>query len=166
MDCTVCGGESQLRRRTVPKGAPQLVYQCLACGRAVSNAQSYGSVPHHESLPPWDEALAKRGETERDAALRLKSDLRRDQWRRDYESYLQTDTWHRRRELTLEREGGLCQGCRSNRATQVHHRSYEHFRHELLYELLALCDDCHALAHRAPTAVELAQLYPGILEDG
>lgn len=52
----------------------------------------------------------------------------------------------------VARARGVCEGCRSARATQVHHLTYQHAGHvvpggELLWELVAVCDDCHDRAH-------------------
>jgi len=65
------------------------------------------------------------------------------QWRTEYDAYLASPEWARRRAAVLEREGYLCEGCRKQRATQVHHTHYRSVRDELLFELHALCRDCH-----------------------
>jgi hypothetical protein len=79
-------------------------------------------------------------------------------WMNWYRSqYLRSEEWHLRRKAVLQREDGLCQGCREARATQVHHRSdaYRQLREagrELLCDLVALCDKCHAeVAHLKKT---------------
>jgi len=64
-----------------------------------------------------------------------------------YSDYLDTDTWRVRRRLVLERAGGLCEGCRKEPATQVHHLTYDHVEHEFLWELVAVCRECHERFH-------------------
>lgn len=65
-----------------------------------------------------------------------------------YNVYLRSEEWHARRALVLQRESGMCQGCRNALATHVHHRAeaYRQLRktgRELLCDLVALCDSCH-----------------------
>jgi 5-methylcytosine-specific restriction endonuclease McrA len=64
-----------------------------------------------------------------------------------YEEYLAGPVWRKKREKILGRSGGICEGCREKTATQVHHLSYEHVGDEFLFELVAVCDDCHNKLH-------------------
>ena len=72
-----------------------------------------------------------------------------DEWlhrdgRRRYQRYLATDTWQSKRGKVMKRAGGLCEGCRDKRATEVHHLNYGDPRgEEMLFNLVALCRDCH-----------------------
>lgn len=68
-----------------------------------------------------------------------------------YADYLKSVEWAGRRERVMERARGLCEGCRGRPATEVHHLTYEHVTREFLFELVALCGDCHARMHGAPT---------------
>src|SRR5205807_4467434 len=68
-------------------------------------------------------------------------------WQVQYASYLQSDAWREKREMVFARSGGLCEGCRLKRAVQVHHLTYEHLGNELLWELAAVCLDCHNMVH-------------------
>ncbi len=61
-----------------------------------------------------------------------------------YAEYLKSDEWFRRRERVMQRAGGICEGCRIQAATEVHHLSHEHITQEFPFELVALCGDCHA----------------------
>jgi hypothetical protein len=70
-----------------------------------------------------------------------------ERWWAQYNAYLESPQWRRRRELVLSRAGGVCEGCGERRAVQVHHRTYEHVRNELLWELVAVCEDCHRRCH-------------------
>jgi hypothetical protein len=67
--------------------------------------------------------------------------------RKWYTEYLQTDAWKERRRLVLQRTGGLCEGCRQEPASEVHHLSYNHVGNEFLWELVAICRWCHARYH-------------------
>ena len=67
--------------------------------------------------------------------------------RRVYQAYLQTEGWERTREKVLKRAGYICEGCRERPATQVHHLNYKDPRgEELLWNLVAVCDQCHKVA--------------------
>jgi 5-methylcytosine-specific restriction endonuclease McrA len=80
---------------------------------------------------------AARRYLERDAA-----------WWAWYDTYLQSDAWQTKRLAVLARDRSWCQGCRARHATQVHHISYKHVGNELLWELVAVCDECHQRAHQ------------------
>jgi hypothetical protein len=69
-------------------------------------------------------------------------------WWTWYLDYLQSDAWKLRRRKVLERCDRLCEGCREEQITEVHHRTYAHVGDELLFELVGLCDACHAKAHQ------------------
>lgn len=77
-------------------------------------------------------------------------------WLRAYAEYQRTTTWHAKRDLVFERENYLCEGCRKETATQVHHDRYpdawpgspEWIDAERLWEFHALCGECHVLAHK------------------
>ena len=61
MQCKLCGTEeAELRRRVLVNGSVQIVYQCLTCGRAATNAIAKSSVRNADSLPDWDEAAQER----------------------------------------------------------------------------------------------------------
>ena len=68
-----------------------------------------------------------------------------------YGAYLKSAEWAARREKVMQRAGGFCEGCRGQAATEVHHLTYEHVTQEFLFELVAICGDCHARYHGVPT---------------
>jgi hypothetical protein len=72
---------------------------------------------------------------------------KRGMWQQWYAEYLQTNEWKERRRLVLERADGICEGCRQEPATEVHHTSYVHVGNEFLWELVAICRWCHARYH-------------------
>lgn len=65
----------------------------------------------------------------------------------EYRQYLKSDTWAELRRRVLERDKHLCQGCLKNRATQVHHRTYQNLGREFAFELEAVCESCHERIH-------------------
>jgi 5-methylcytosine-specific restriction endonuclease McrA len=92
----------------------------------------------------------ERHEQERAAAQRQFQEEREradEGWWRDYSEYLGTSAWSERRALVLRRANGMCESCLKARATQVHHLTYNHVRNEFLWELVAICRDCHERFH-------------------
>jgi 5-methylcytosine-specific restriction endonuclease McrA len=49
--------------------------------------------------------------------------------------------------LVLQRANGHCEGCGQRKAVQVHHLTYEHVGQEFLWELRAVCSECHDRLH-------------------
>ena len=135
----------ELRTRRIVGGGIQYRQQCLRCGQSVGNAVSHAQV---QVLPPeWDELLHPKWQESR-RALSEQRRLKDSQSRRDeYQRYLATPQWRARRDKVLQREGFVCQGCLSARATEVHHKNYEHIGAELLFDLVAVCAECHRRAH-------------------
>lgn len=64
----------------------------------------------------------------------------------DYAAYLASPAWAARRKREFARAQGKCLGC-GRRADHVHHRSYARLGYEAPGDLVALCEDCHTLAH-------------------
>lgn len=130
----------------------QLRHQCNDCGRLLPNA-----LPHSmadRSTPQIDaEALRRwiahdREQWDRGRIDRQKFEQQRqEEWRMNYVDYLQTERWHEKRRLVFRRSGGLCEGCGEAKATQVHHLTYDHLGNELLWELAAVCKECHERVH-------------------
>lgn len=64
-----------------------------------------------------------------------------------YEEYLKLPHWANMRKAALERAAGRCQLCNSDKALQVHHRTYERLGCELPSDLTVLCRECHGRYH-------------------
>lgn len=130
----------------------QLRHQCGDCGRLLSNA-----LPHSMASPATPDidigALQSwiahdREQWDRGRLDRQKIEQQRQiEWRANYEGYLQSEKWMLKREAVFERCDGVCEGCRVKKATAVHHLTYDHMGDELLWELAAVCRDCHERAH-------------------
>lgn len=96
--------------------------------------------------PCKDAALADREAGWRTAAI--EREHRENELRTmPYKQYLQTPEWQERRKAALKRAGHSCQVCNRRRMLHVHHRTYERRGVELARDLIALCDECHALYH-------------------
>jgi hypothetical protein len=76
-------------------------------------------------------------------------------WGEQYDAYLASPTWAAKRRRVLDRAGGVCEGCGERPAVQVHHLHYPRAwpgsprwtALEKLYDLRALCVECHSDLH-------------------
>jgi hypothetical protein len=129
----------------------QLRFQCNTCG-----ALARGSLPHRiatAETPNVDVAAVKRACEEEQkfweqrsaaaqAEYRAKREAKYAEWLAQHTEYLQTPEWWARRDAVMARANGICEGCLSAPAVHMHHVTYEHWRNELLWELVAVCVDC------------------------
>lgn len=133
----------------------QLRYQCKTCGAAVGGAVSRRGMQNPQALPVFDESAFESGLAHQSAAWRhqrAEHEAQRESElssrRERYAEYRLSTEWQTRRRLVMQRQRGICQGCGTERAVDVHHLTYLHFQNELLFELVALCRVCHLdIAH-------------------
>lgn len=128
--------------------------QCRKCGRGVG-----GNVPMAGVTEGWDEQLEQRvnDEYERaERAYRAELDLylkqsrgeRSGEWWSEYNRYLRSAVWHAKRELVMDRAGGVCECCLQRDAEHVHHLKYpDTFGMEPAWDLRAVCIRCHEIFH-------------------
>jgi len=129
---TYCGNERRYTDGFIADGERGSV-SCKGCIRSLDAADR-----SEQSAREWER---------RSAELAEQRQQERDEWWAQYSQYLQTPEWAQRRQLVLQRAGWLCEGCMAATASVIHHRTYEHVGHELLFELVALCRSCHQIAH-------------------
>jgi len=156
--------KSELRKRVVDKGVIQFVAQCLRCGdpttsplaRAKAVAQCGGQEP-----PPFDEELQSSWEQgyssgwkqinldyEKNVAAYEKARKERTtEWWAWYIEYLKSPEWREKSKQVILRAQGICEGCRAEKATSAHHLTYAHAGSEFLFELVAVCNQCHERLH-------------------
>jgi 5-methylcytosine-specific restriction endonuclease McrA len=104
---------------------------CLLCIRSLEAQER-----HRRNQEEWARQSAERQEENR-------------RWHQWYDEYLASDRWRQRRHLVFERSKGMCEGCRIIPATQVHHLTYERVGDEMLFDLVAICDECHHKIQRS-----------------
>jgi hypothetical protein len=68
--------------------------------------------------------------------------------RRYNTEYYYTPAWYARCDAVRWRARGRCEFCLLRPMQQTHHRTYEHFEHEPLCDLMGVCDLCHRAIHR------------------
>lgn len=133
-------------------GTPHVRSQCLDCGELVGSAIPRAKAP--ANIKEADEDLRISVIRQREEYLKTiyRKHLRQqseegESFKAQYAEYLASADWQKKRAKVLQRAGGNCEGCRERPPTQVHHLTYEHWRDELLFELVALCDVCHRKCH-------------------
>jgi hypothetical protein len=150
-----CGHpETALRRKVTSNGGVQYRHQCLYCGGGPRGPVAKSTVPDPDRVPLYDDEIHTRwlADRERQVALVYQKHIRKQkaekaEWWRWYNKYLQSTEWRVRRDLVMARAEGVCEGCRSRPAVQVHHLTYDHVGNEFLWELAAVCNQCHDRAH-------------------
>ena len=144
--------QTQPRKKVPSNGVITVRMQCMECGVHVSTLKK-ASFPttELEAMALWDDTIAKQRWENRSRLydqLRQKEEERAyGEWKRAYEAYLRTPEWARRRDLVILRAQGNCEGCRSMPPVDVHHVTYAHAGEEFLFELVALCRQCHQRLH-------------------
>jgi hypothetical protein len=154
----------EVRQRIDAAGRPFYQHQCLDCGARLGTAVAAAkALADGRQPPPFDEDLFREGDRklarhldEQRAALNRAIDERWAGRRLAYEAYLLSEAWRNKRAEALRRDHGVCQGCRAQPATQVHHLTYAHLGDELLFELISVCADCHERIHQ-----DRLQTWPG-----
>ena len=144
--------QSEIRSKFARNGREMVAPQCLRCGREAGYLLKKVNWPEYR--PPWDQDLEEIFKRALDEPRRLaeiatyqKHLLIQQEEARRYENYLQSPQWRQKRQIVLERDNHRCQGCGQQRATQVHHRTYHNIYREFLFELISVCDECHARLH-------------------
>ena len=68
----------------------------------------------------------------------------------DYNEYIRSDEWKKKRILVAQRENHRCQMCGELVVVHyhIHHKTYARFGNEDLDDLMFLCEDCHIKLHR------------------
>lgn len=64
-----------------------------------------------------------------------------------YHAYLCSPDWGQRRAAVAERSHEICERCRVNPASAVHHKTYDHQYDEPLEDLIHECQGCHDFTH-------------------
>ena len=121
--------------------------QCLRYGRNVGTYLAYRDVPSRDSVPEWDRLLESATYSRRTEWFEAKQAAQSQTWWDEYNDYLESDAWAEKRKAVLERDHHLCQSCVKAKATVIHHLTYEHRFNEPLFDLVSVCEECHAKIH-------------------
>lgn len=150
----------------ISNGTIQVRNQCVNCGYLDGKSIGGLTQAERESLPIMDEVRkAQRQENYETASHSFYNEVRRlrqvrfekdreensSEWWQQYNAYLRSDAWSRKRNLVLKRDQYRCQSCLTGLATQVHHKSYSFvdFKgNEPCFDLISICTPCHDLIHK------------------
>lgn len=145
------------RRYPIAGGGFQLTDQCQnpLCGERVG-----GSLPQKnvdmDAVPLFDLEARDHArvcvEVERQKTRERDFIEGRPELSPEYLEYLQTPEWRVLHDRVMKRAGGVCEACRRDprdgyRPVNAHHLTYRHIFHEFLFELVAICRDCHDRWH-------------------
>ena len=131
----------RLAKEPIAGGKRQLRKQCAKCGELFGQALKRELLvqirQRSNTSKEWNE---ERNDEIREAGKRFiaRQHEQQRQWWRDYDAYLETDEWRRKRELVFQRARGMCEGCREREAKQVHHLTYNNVFDEFLWQLVAV----------------------------
>lgn len=148
----VCGHKSsEVRLFKDAGGALHYKHQCVVCGsstggNSISKATAAKIKPLDE-IKPWDHTREQLFSSAAEAAISSTSEAESAEWWARYNEYLNSPEWKMRRALVMNRANGICEGCLSRPAEQVHHKTYEHVTEEFMWELVAICEPCHERIH-------------------
>ena len=143
--------DTELRARTIKGGAVQYVYQCIKCGDSKNQPLAKAKalqLTGGEEPSPFDPTVKEDWEAARTTSSEgIKARFSRDAFFADYDEYLKTEKWALLRTKVFDRAEGKCEGCGEQPPSEVHHLTYEHVGREFLFQLVALCSQCHDRIH-------------------
>lgn len=143
---------TRLAVKTNSNGSRSYGEQCQTCGSSVQRVKKSDLSPQQQRQAiSWNDNLMRDWSRRRSERYTQMLDLRRSASemirRLEYNRYLATPEWQAKRCKIMERSGGICEGCRSKKATDVHHLTYDRFGAEMLFDLVAVCRECHNKIH-------------------
>ena len=141
---------TQLTCRPDRNGNKRYQRQCVVCSQPVGSWISKSKAAREmrlDAIPTFDkQAMQAAWDNLKDLDM-AQVDYELPRMRLTYEEYLRSPAWLKKRDLVIKRAGGICEGCGAAQPSQVHHFSYENLGNEFLWELAAVCSNCHDRAH-------------------
>lgn len=159
-----CESTSATLTRRIISAAVQIHLQCDGCGRSLVGALSRKDHYEWQSYREWDADLVARRDAEYEAksrqnlaayyAGREKEQAdRQEAWRArvaEYDYWCRTSPdWKYATDRVLWRSRGICEACLTNRASVVHHLTYQSGKLPPAWYLRAVCHSCHQRLHDA-----------------
>jgi hypothetical protein len=131
--------------QTMSNGKVRRWWICAECGKGgLPQAKNALAKFDIDKLPP--ESDYQKILKESSAARTELSRRGRQAIKQKYYDYLSTPAWRDKRAAVLKRDGFVCRYC-NNKATQVHHLTYDNIYNEPLSDLVAICKPCHDREH-------------------
>lgn len=126
---------------------------CAKCGQKLSSNIPHALAEGREEKASFSDMSDRSGnyEAERRASLmhleNAAADRCQPKLRDEYGEYLEGDYWAQISAKVMKRAHGICEGCLSQTAEQVHHVDYRNRGHEFAFQLVAICNECHDRYH-------------------
>ena len=140
----------ELRLRTIAGGRPAYYRQCTMCGNAgpaISAREANAVLEATNVTHVFDNDLEAMWLARKHSAYVLTYQEIAPAMGREYDAYLASQEWSRRRSAALLRAKEICEVCKHFQATEAHHVTYARVGCELPDDLLAVCSFCHGLLH-------------------
>lgn len=136
---------------TSANGMTHYRHQCRECGDFTS-VRAADLTPAERTLAiEFDSEVKERRRKAFGVRLaELRAEVNGDEaaeWRARYEAHLASPEWRSLRSRVLARCQGRCEGCAQRHAVEVHHLSYARLGREMLFDLVAVCNECHDAIH-------------------
>lgn len=141
--------ESEIRFKVYSNNTKHYFEQCNDCGSQLGAAIKHADIEDIDNVPEWNKdteqhylasKLAYQVELQEEQARRQRN--KEGDWWSWYSEYLSSPEWQSKRARVLQRDE-LCQACLKRKATQAHHKTYEHVGNEPLFDLVGVCNVCH-----------------------
>ena len=140
--------------------------QCSICGASLGDKAwvKKSEIPEEylediEEYNPAKHELWRRKQLEKQTKrreiynelLQRKQSLQSKLWWKNYEDYLCSDEWEKKRQMRLHMNKqillGYCECCGEKKAIMCHHLHYKTLTMELMTDLAAVCSECHKKIH-------------------
>ena len=162
MKCEKCESEKlKSVKYKISNGNIQIRKQCLECGYLNTHNYKFSNFSNEEieQMSFVNEELREQYyENQKNIREQKRLELETEYLKHRQEGfeklneYYNSQEWENKRILRLRLNkflfDGWCERCGKQKATQVHHRSYEYINgYEHPFDLEALCEDCHKMLH-------------------
>lgn len=141
----------EVRYKLTGAGTKIFFSQCTRCGNTTRIAKGKLTNPDSLSVKYVDEELSQNWWRQKDAyRQQLYQECQnrdRKEWFDWYNRYLLSPEWSKKRVAVMKRANFICEGCLEKTAVQVHHLTYKRVGNEMLFDLVAVCKDCHTIIH-------------------
>jgi hypothetical protein len=142
-------------QRTFVNGSIHIGTMCLNCGDFRAVKKDSIPLPERNNLREFDPSIRDRYQESMRVAYREEAATRREnvivENRSSMNEYYSSPQWKEKRKYRLQLNWrmhyGLCEVCSKNKATDIHHITYERFGNEWLLDLAAVCSSCHVSYH-------------------
>src|SRR5574337_534896 len=121
--------------KPISSSIPKQTENCKSCGNKLRN----------KDVKRGRDTCQRCRKTEKATNPRKHKD--KQEYSKEYLTYLKTPGWQAKRKRTLEFYGRRCAVCYKGGLVDIHHRTYNRLGNELDTDLIVLCRECHKLFH-------------------